>query len=562
MGPGIGILGEPVFADGPPPTVGTPYSEFVRSGRDGVFLADIDVRNKGSAADIEAPIQILADPVLADLPPGGIALGAVETLRFSDHTWISKPDDPRITNVSYRPRLLSALNVTRTASLRGGRRQVQTTTGYVELANRDGKLDYLAASRSADGLPTLIRHGPRRSYLDSFRTRLSVRGFSFEGTRDRVRLELQGDVSIVDGSLALDYYDGRGGLGGDPELAGLPVPDVFGPAFNVTPRLILKAFRVWQAGLGPLLGITEIRDRALPYTIVADVPDLNALVSYSLGTGEAVTCNALGLFRLWADPVGRVTFDANGYVWNGVYINTLPLMAEYILRVRARLPAGEFDRSGTYQMPNYEANYATGTSTPSCADVLDLIAESASAFYGRRRSGLYGFTTYAAPENYSAPAPILVKSEDIRKEHNENSPISEQTVWYKTNWTVMSDDEVSEVAPNRDQYLSAGQYITIGNGLAAAFFPSARPAVPIYSLLTQQSLAEQRGRAAVEMDGVERDIFTVDAGRFAADYDLGDIVSFTANRYGAGGPPFIIEEISERDNEQGLLRVIGSANRI
>ena len=567
MIPGVPTVAEPVLADQAPPGRASGYPAFLkRSQRRGVFLADIMVRRKDSGVLLAAPTDILGDPVLADQPRGGFKLGLPERLFLSSHTFIGRPDDPRRPNAVARPRLRTAVNINRTYPFLPGETQaVQSTDGYIELANDDGAYDYLAAAMTADGLDVSIYHGPRRGYFDDFSLRMKVLGRSFSGADKRTRLQLRNDVSLVAKPIASSYYTGEGLMDGDLDIAGLPVPSAFGTCGNVGMVRMLKASEVWQIAQGPLQGINAVYDGGLPLTFTADYPTLAALIAAPVSAGQYATCEALGLVRFFENAAFKYTADIQGFVFETEWLATLSQIAEYLLRHRAGLFANAIDRAAVFSVGAVEAGYYTGTSDLLVSDFLDEAARSIVGFHGLGRDGRYRLKRVLAPSSYALPQAIPVAGVDVKPEDFETYVRSEQPVRYDRNWTPMTDQEIAPaVSDERRQYLkSQGRSITIPNGSAAAFYKTSAPGDPINSIVVSQFWATEIGKEAIKMVGTEQSTYSVDVGRRGYLLDGGDPVTFTTDRYGASGNVWIVKEIQERsEGERMTLKVFGTPRRL
>lgn len=567
MIPGVPVMGEPVLGDQPPPGRASGYPAFLqRSQRRGVFLADITVRRKGSGQLLAAPTDILGDPVLGDQPRGGFQLGLPERHFLGSHTFIGPPDDNRRPNVVARPRLRTAISSTKLFPfLPGESRSVQSTDGFVEIANDDGAYDFFPASMTADGLDVSIWHGPRRGYFDDFSLRLRALGRSFDGTDRRTRLQLQNDITVVQKPIASSYYTGLGLLEGDLDIAGLPVPSAFGTCGNVSLVPLLKANQVWQIAQGPLQAINAVYDGGLPLIFAGDYPTLAALIAAPVSAGQYLTCEALGLVRFFENAAFKYTADIQGFVFEGEWLSTLAQITEYLLRRRVGLFANAIDRAAIFGVGAVEAGYFTGTADLQVSDYMEEAARSIIGFHGLGRDGRYRLKRVFAPESYALPQAIPVAGVNIKPEHFETYVRSEQTVRYDRNWTPMTDAEIApSVSDERRRYLkSQGRSITTPNGSGAAFYPNARPGDPINTIVNSQFWANEIGKEAIKMTGTEQSLYSVELGRRGYSLDGGDPVAFTTDRYGAGGVVWIVKEIQERsEGERFTVKVFGTPRRL
>lgn len=566
MIPGVSLVGEPVLGDQAPRGRQDGYARFIAaSNAQGMYLVDVTLRRKGEGTLLEAQTDILGDPVLGDMPRGGFRLGLPQRQFYASHSWIGRPDDPRRANVIARPRLRAALNVSRTFPfLPGEGRSVTQTSGFVEFANDDGALDYLATSMTSDGLAVAVRHGPRRGYFDDFSLRLSALGRSYSGTKDRIRLELLNDASPVARPVAGAYYTGEGGLLGDFDLAGEPVPTALGTTRNVGLIRIWRALEIWQAAGGPLQAINAVYDGGLALTILADVPTLDDLIAYAVTPGACVTCKALGLVRFYEAPAFLYTADVQGLVFEGRWISSLSDMAEYLMRYRAGLFANEIDRAAVFGIGAVEAGYYTAEDEE-VGDFLEAAARSILGFHGRGVDGRYRLKRVFAASSYTPPTPIPVAGVGIRPDDFETYVRSEQPVIWNRNWTPMEDNQIApSVSDERRLWLKGrGSTITVPNGSAAAYYKTSKPGEPIETLVATQGWAETIGKEAIKLVGQELSFYRVDVGRRGFGLDGGDPVTFSTDRYGADGVVWLIRGWDEKSDGETLeLKVVGFPRRL
>ena len=566
MIPGVPVFAEPVLGDQAPPGRPSNYAAFLgRSQIAGMYLADITYRRRDDAKLLDAPTRVLAEPVFTDPPQGGFTLGRKRRLFMGSHTWIGRGDDTRRRQAVARPRLRAAVNATRTFPfLPDQARATQTTSGYIEIANDDAAFDWLPAAGTVAGLEQEVWHGPRRGYFSDFQTRLFALGKSTEGKNKRIRIELENDNSPLLTPVAGRYYTGQGGLDGDPELASQPVPNAVGNCWNISLTRISRQFEVWQAALGPIQQFVEVSEAGLPMTPTQDYPTWNALIQADIPPFRYATCLALGLVRFGTPPVGVVTAHVLGIVADGGYIGTLDRAAEWLLRRRAFLSPTQYDRASFLAAGAQEIGWFTGSADLQVADFFEEAARSIVGFHGRGLDGRYRLKGVVAPERLAAPAAIPVPGVKLVKEHAGTFVRLRQTSWYRRNYTIMSDSDISEAVGDarRNELKSRGLSVTLENG-SAQNVGGSKPGEDIDTIFVQRNAANAANRTVIELLGIERDIYSAPVGRRGFLLDGGDPVTFTTDRYGADGQVFVVQELVENSNgEQLTARVIGAARRL
>ena len=174
----------------------------------------------------------------------------------------------------------------------------------------------------------------------------------FKGTVRRVQwdrytltLNLADYGEVLQKPIQTTLYAGTGGVEGGSDLTGKPKPLAFGTPKNIEATLVDSAYLVYQFHSRQANGVDWVYDQGVAMSLNADYPTYADLIAALVPPGKYATCNALGLFRLGATPVGPVTADVTGDAVGGFVFtaaeteNHRPCKAAGKFRHRPRPPA-------------------------------------------------------------------------------------------------------------------------------------------------------------------------------------------------------------------------------
>lgn len=247
--------------------------------------------------------------------------GAVETLRLTDGAGAWKGDD------FYEPALQLPDEPIYGRFLFGdgttaGRSRVEI--GSIFILNTDGRFDYLK-DRGFDGRQFRLYEGDEDDDPENWTLVLAatqeqalVRFVVEAGASDsKIELRLQDPLAQLDKPLQARKYAGTnsgsvGVEGTAQDIKGLPLPVNVGDSRNVPAHPVNANNRIYRVADGAVNGIPAVYDNAVALIDEGDVDTLPLLQAASITSGRFKTCRAAGLFRLGAEPAGRVTADVYG----------------------------------------------------------------------------------------------------------------------------------------------------------------------------------------------------------------------------------------------------------
>lgn len=213
--------------------------------------------------------------------------------------------------------------------------QPRTRPGFGEISveNGDGKFNSWL-NYGWDGRDLEIWRGDQTLAFSTFVKVFRGTCDGIEQREDRLVFRMRDRDIVLDVPIQTDLYGGTGGYQGDSNLGGRPRPQSYGVVKNVELLQISAAFLVYQWHDRTVNAVTEVRDKGVPLTFSGvDASTFDGLTAMSIAGGQFATCNALGLVRLGATPVGTCTIDGNGDAQPS-YVQTTADIVQRIVQTR------------------------------------------------------------------------------------------------------------------------------------------------------------------------------------------------------------------------------------
>lgn len=536
----------------PAPTPQDRFSAFLRSGDESVFLVEMTGRAINDNNDQTLQMPVVGAHHVAWIKQPAILAGLEQRLMFSSRIWIGRPDDPAAPNRPAMARLASPLRITRSIPVSPDEsRRSQSSVATIELRNKDRRHDSFIRDFRLRGGEVEVRYGPRRGYyLDTSRIALA-RARASEGFSDTLRIELEEVRDVLATPLQGARYDGKGGLGGDFDLAGQLKPFTVGDVWNMEPVRISKLEPIYQAHSAEIFGIPAVYERMVPFADSGiDVDTYQELLALSVPDGQYATCLKFGLFKLGAEPVGRITCWVFGATFGG---GEKTAAGEIMLAAAQTRLAVNPSRINTPSFFDQIFQAPVGwTSQQRDVTGLQFFEELLAVFNGHVALDQNGRLTIAAvlaPELRPISRVIRVSGERVRPQIYNAVVTPVQRIRYRKNWTRMGAEDISEFA---DAELAAAAQSD--GPVAERTSPTAFTAYGAvdYGETTDSPLRDVEDAAAVALQreqiaGRDRNIVQVrDLDRSYFDLDLGRYVrlEFTGeDRFGLAGLHFCVREV-------------------
>lgn len=196
--------------------------------------------------------------------------------------------------------------------------------GAIAVLNTGGQFDYLRR-RGFDGRAFRLYEGEQDSDRDEWTLVMvatqeqALPVFRLEGgvAESTIQIRLKDKLAVFDQPLQWRKYlgtnSGSVGLEGTAEdIKGLPLPVNIGENANVPAHPVNSGNRTYRIADGRVTDIEAVYDNGVALIDEGDVASASALAAASITSGRFKTCFAEGLFRLGAEPAGRVTADVIG----------------------------------------------------------------------------------------------------------------------------------------------------------------------------------------------------------------------------------------------------------
>lgn len=505
---------------------------------------------------------------LIELQAAHRVTGAAKTFYFSSDGFNTLPTDAPA-NQHYEGRIKSPGNYDRALFSNGTTSgEVSVGFGFIELNNAEGSLDYLR-DYAFDGYSLRILTISRLNPVYSEAKRI------FSGTAEQVELSWQAVKVLIRDRLAeLDVamqtvtFAGTttsGGMneaeGSAEDLKGKPKPLTYGAPAQVVPATANGFDLIYAAGADGLASFTEVRDKGVPiafsgqnYTTVA------ALRSATIPEGQYATALNLGLFRLKAKPVGQVTCRP---VYGAAAANrTAAQLTKQILLKKGFVENVHFlakDVAALDALNSAEIGYFVGTEEEKALESIRKILGSIGAALVPDRLGVFRMLRLDPPSGY--PVLTLTKAELL--ESSGQAAIRQMatgddgrgvaawkvTTKYRKNWSVMNDNELSQVLTDTAYRAFAIEEwrTAVAKNEAVKAIHKLSPELTYETYLISEAAALAEANRLLAMHSVRRDRFQVTIRGYLAEVvDLASVVRLQLNRFGLNdGKDFSCIGISE-----------------
>ena len=483
----------------------------------------------------------------------------VETVRLSSAGYVTgRGDVPADT--AYLPLLAAA---PQSAQLMFGDGRTSGATrrapGSIEVANADGRLDYLLGW-GLDGRSVVVRTGPPDgSYPGDFPVWL-------RGTLDGVEVPdpgrlvfvLRDPMAALDVPLTTQRYSGTNVLpdgveGTADDLQDRPKPLAFGRCLNVAPPCVNTSRLIYQVSAAAVADVTAVYDRGVALTRGADYASLAELQAAAPAAGGWRAWLGGGLVRL-GSSAERVTCD----VLEGAPLERSA--AHLIARIATAVGVASISAADLAAL----AGAAPGEvglwvdAELSALAAIDRIAASAGGWVGIDAAGTLRMGRLDAPTGAPVAVllPHLVRSVRLLQSRDAGGglPLRRMVVRYAKNWTVQSGADVAGVvSAERRSWLEQPDRIAAWDAPAAVLTLHPRAVDDERdTLLVDATAAAAEAARLGALYGVARQMFRVVISRPGMHQRMpgiviGAVVRLVHARYGLG---------AGRD-----LRVIGIESR-
>ncbi len=416
--------------------------------------------------------------------------------------------------------------------------------GSIILRNNDGLLDRLFNYAWDWRLITLYAGGMRRTKgrrsisLDDYMRIGVVRTQAPDGDIHEVTIPLEDGGSIFQRNAQEFRYDGTGGMGGDPEIAGSSIPIGLGLVLNARPQCVDKFNLIFQFHDGEHYGAAR--------ELIA-VYDQGILIPATFYTVDL----AAGTFTYLRNPAGAgsLTCDFRGPEDAG------DTPATFVKWLASTVGCGPLTYPNNFNTGYYftfqeAASYQIGLYLPSgdnmtIYDALNL-AVAPLGFWAWSRDGKF-IVGLVEPPTGTADLDF-VKSEILQYEKvRAPIPVSQYIIGYGRNWTLQGQSDLAGTAVNSERGAFAqlewrqSVYPATPDPDVLAAYPSAKAKQStdqeiefIPTLIVYKEDADRITAAGFDLYGRAWDLARVTVPLKAWRTDLAKVVSVSFDRYSIG----------------------------
>ncbi len=486
---------------------------------------------------------------LVTLQAFDMAAGQLRTLYVANVPFITEPTDTPANQI-FTPALANSLTFQRQAfqgdSL-GGRSMPQW--GALDIVNM-GELDAWLGYDWAGRPVTVDLMADGQAYSERVRVFTGVAG-DINYTQDRLQVPLQDSQQLLDVQAQQEVYPpAPDGAQFDRQLGGQVKPMTIGRAYNVTATLIDTAARRYQVHSGPINEVVDVYDNGQSVGFTASVAD--------------------GTFALNQAAGGLITATVRGSDIAGApvpqYPNTIAQIARRLVTVFGPLEEADLDLASFDALDAF-VPYRAGfflNQPANILDVLDTLMESAGAFYGFNRTGLFTVGALVPPEIAGpggADAGSVTENEILEQSlvRLGGTPARwRMRLDYERNYTVQV--ELPNLTPERSQFLekqyrtAVAEDLVVKGQLANPNDPDPLPT--LFNYADETTLAAER---LLSIYKVRRDVFQLRLNTQGFGFDIGDVIQVQYPRFGmeAGRWVQVIGILEDGETNQTQLAVFG-----
>jgi hypothetical protein len=404
--------------------------------------------------------------------------GAEIPLYFADRTFTTGPTETPA-NTPFKGILKNALNFETSLfdggslSARSGARAGRSVGEIVFNASDDlfAALEFYGW----DGRQVALYQGERGAAFSTFTQRFAAPIDAVEWTDAEVTIRLRDTGALFDRPFQTNRYGGTGGSDGGADLAGKPRPFALGYVENITAPLVDATLLTYQLNDGPIVSVSDVRDKGASLTFAADYASYAALVAATIATGSYATCLAEGFIRLGASPDGEITADLRGLRTTSDPTKSYETLDTLIPWIASnRLGANNFaaaqviktsgEPTGIADFPaigTCECGIFIGTERATVAQVLDDLLAPATGFYGQRLDGAFGWG-FIAPGATGLGQTVVdsLTEKDIigSPQRTDVRPVWAVNIGYERMFTVQSPSDLAASVSGADRSLYGNEF--------------------------------------------------------------------------------------------------------
>lgn len=482
-----------------------------------------------------------------------IAGGVPSAVYLSDHGFTSDPDDSLPVNIYWEGRLQSGYNF-ESSLFRGeepeGRSQVGQ--GEIVVTNSDGFYDSIL-NYGWDGRTLEAWTGQSGAAFSTFTKKLEVTVQSIEWSEGVLTFKVRDKRFNTERSIAVNLYEGSGGLDGNSDIANFPKPQVYGEQYNVRATLVDPTNLIYQVHDRLTSAIFAVRDKGVALSADGNVTTVSILTT-SVSAGTYVTSLSTGVFKLGASPSGLITADVRGDAVGG-YVSTTAAIARRI--VTSRLTGQQLSDPEDLDVASITALVSSQSATVgiainpgrTTADVLDDLLIAIGGFWYFTRTGKF------ALGRLESPADLISTRTVITDEISSANPLRRtgavpswrRRVAWKQLGIAQSPDALAGGVSDDDRafYSQISRFSEASDSSIRTTHKLAQDKVTP-SLFAASADAEEEASRLLTLHKVTRHFYEVGVVDSMFQFSLAQVITLTYSRFDlTSGKKFIVVGVSE-----------------
>ena len=426
-------------------------------------------------------------------------LEVATTLRASDRGYRTRAGDPAGV-IAYPPLLQAGVALDRHIPLDPSASAVTVGVGAISLLNPDQRWDDLVSAGNVDGRPVKLLRGlkgydvVRGLEIDPPYGELApiFAGVGRPWTLEEAALTVpvQDNTRLLSRSLRLATYRGAGGIQGDAQAQGQPVPWTRGgspdaPVHQVPLRLVDAARLIYAFtdGAGQLVAYYEGGDGSLH---VSDGDAADLWDGATPAPGHYRSCNARGLLQLGSPPAATPMVDCTGHFHTAGGVNVLADVVHALLVEELGVSATLLDEASfaaaRVAFPWPVGVHTDGTATTGAA-LVSLLLGGTGLRIVPQRDGTLGLLQLRAPDPAERVAARWTIAEIVDcKPFSLGSPLDPPAYRWRVGWRrnhiTLSGSGVSVGLSAADRQVAADEYQYASSGQRAAHLQTRQPSDP------------------------------------------------------------------------------------
>lgn len=446
-----------------------------------------------------------------------------QVIYAASEAFTTAPDDAALPNVFFPSRVRRPLVFERSIlgpDGIGGAASIGL--GDIELENSDGEYDNIVGNHAIDGRRVTIKVGdPEGGFAyEDFGVIFDGTAAGWDLTATGVNVELRDWTYELEKPVARSYYGGTGGSDGTADLAGKPIPQVWGRCLNVPGVIVDPLNSLIQFNDGPMEAIDAVYNNGVA------LPDDGSCFTRDL---------AAGTITMLVGFAGQICADVRGSKEGGVYADKTADIVKRIVKTNLGwtdddLRLASFDQVNSVQPA--EVGYFIGEDV-TAKSVIDELMAGIGGFRSFTRTGLLEIGVFTAPVNGGdaviTQMELLDGLERLPSPKSFYPPAWRQRVGYQRNWTVQTSGLAGAIDddPERQAFLAQQyRYASAHDNNVKDRFLLAQDAPPRLSFFADKADAEAESLRLLALYSVPRSLyrgrvktqpFTLD---LAADIDL------------------------------------------